>query len=210
MQTLEELDKEYREKRAALIRKKEIAATLPVEPWMVHFANKRNPWVTYRVDTLVDAVALSDQFTDKITYVSAKAMFRHVCPEELIEERYRLDPNYRAVEVADGTPYLWAGSSDSFRAMKLIFFVRRDAQIVRVCVDIACPPHSWLPRCICNSYDNVHRRVLQKVYPNVPGATVVRMSASGNATECYIVWGCDHDFRDALATLPSARQAKES
>lgn len=202
MKSLEDLDKEYAEKRAELVGGHEVAATLPVVPYMVNFGHKRNPWVSYEVDTLKEAVALADKFPDKLAYVNAKATFRHICPEELIEQRYRDDPKYTAVEIVDGVPFIEADSGEGYRSFALLLFVRRGEQILRITIKVSHPPYEWMPRCIFSDYDNVRRTAQRKHYPNVPGARLVQWSGGGNSVRASYIWGCDDDMRAALTTLP--------
>jgi hypothetical protein len=203
MKTLEQLDKEYAQKRKDLEGEHRVAAALPVPPYTVNFGSKRNPWVSYEVKTLKEAVALADLFPDKLAYVSATSIYRHIQPEDLIEERYREVANYSAEEIADGTPYIDATTAEGYRKFEMVFFVRMGEQILKVAIRIDQPPHQWVPYCVFNPNDNVRRTPLRKHYPTVPGATCVHWgTGAGNAIHASYIWGCDGDFRSALTTLP--------
>lgn len=57
----------HAEKIATLKREAEIAATLPIEPYMIHCGGmfRDRPWLSYKVDTLAEAIRISDAYPEK-------------------------------------------------------------------------------------------------------------------------------------------------
>jgi hypothetical protein len=61
MKTLEDLEKEYQKKRQEIELRDKILATLPKigrEPSSLHFPTKERPWVSYKVETLTEALEI--------------------------------------------------------------------------------------------------------------------------------------------------------
>lgn len=200
MKTLEELDKEYAEKRAKLLQEHEIASNLPLVPATVCAFND-HAYASYEADTLKEAVALAERFPAKLPYVNCKGEYRHIRPESLIKDREPDDWSSYA-EISDGTPYVEASSGEGYTTFKLTFWVTAGERIMQVSIEVKRPPGQWVPRCIYNHYDWQRARPLRKHYPNVPGATTVGWAWGDTSARVTYVWGCDADFAAALTTLP--------
>jgi len=210
MKTLEELDKEYQQKRAELESEYAIAAMLPATPDYVSGPGRRDPYVTYKVGTLKEAVALMEKF-ERIPYVHLKAQFTHVRPEELIDarERERESPKF-CHEIPEGTPFLEAQSSSWGASTKLVFWVRAGEKYCHVSIKVEPAVFQWLPHCVFNEYDHVRRAPIRRCYPTVPRATTIQWGGEGEGARATYVWGCDADFYRALTTLPEFQEKADA
>jgi hypothetical protein len=201
MKTLEQLDKEYAEKRAELVQEHAIAASLPLTPGHVSGAARKNPYVGYEVDTLAEAIALADKFT-WAPYVHCKGQYVHVCPDALLEDRERAGLEF-CHEITDGTPFTDAQKGEGYSTFELIFWVASGDKYLRVSVRVKQPPHQWMPYCQFNDYDNVRRTPVRKVYRHIPGANTIHWgTGAANCIHQTSVWGDEGQFRAALTTLP--------
>lgn len=207
MKTLEELDKEYAEKKAELIIEHEIAAQLPVQPKFISGAKRRNPYVCYEAQTMREAVALADKFV-KATYVNAKGTYRHVCPESLIRSEYNESLKF-CHEIVDGTPFIEAQSANWGSEFSLVFWVEQGDKFLRISIRVKRYPFQWMPHCVWAG-SNHDVKPVRKHFPNVPGATTINFSWSDDQARVCYVWGDDSQFRAALTTLPEFQDKEVS
>jgi hypothetical protein len=63
-----ELERRQAEQRADLEAEARIASVLPVEPYMVHFASKAEPWIIYKAKTITDALPILEAFSPVAGY----------------------------------------------------------------------------------------------------------------------------------------------
>ena len=144
MRTLEELDAEYQKKRAELFREQEIMAALPAglpAPAFVHFVGDRFPWVSYKAETLADALAILRGFHAVSPFLTVSAI-RSGClsvePEGFHGKQYETG---ETEFIADDCIGLEQQGGKGFYSATLTFWTPKP--LLKINVKIADFPWAW-------------------------------------------------------------------
>lgn len=142
MKTIEQLKAEQAADLAKLEREHATATALAVVPDHVMDCGKRAPWVSYKRNTMREALAVFDAYASTSRIVNmeyAKGTFTHVCPpSERTNER-------NPVEVrGDYCAFISVRQGERFGpSVEVVFYAESTAgKMVRVCVKLE--PQGWV------------------------------------------------------------------
>jgi hypothetical protein len=132
---LADLAKKYEEDRATLQAESELAAVLPAIPKSIHFANKPEPWISYEVATLADALGLIKQFPAPLNVSGVEDGCFDVKPVGYHEERYeKKAPRWIVNDCIQIAQHEYG--QGHYHDMTVIFWYALGAKCIRVCITV--------------------------------------------------------------------------
>lgn len=176
---LDALKKAHEASLADAIESNRLTLSLPLLPKRVSFATTKQPWVTYEVDTLTEALDILKLYPLAPWVIAKDGSCTVVNTWAHIEDRYNVDhpaktryrPYVAEHTIADGAPYFDCQQGVGFGSSEMEFFTTHDGKSLKVVVTIKqCPIRvRLLPTHNAHSCRNYY-----KEYPPVPGAKVIQ------------------------------------